>query len=168
MDLGHSPDTGASEGELRPPRILKTSLFLQKGGPRKEPSQRTATALFYLIPCGDFQLSPREFYFSLITPLQLQFGLALSANKRPTPPLRLEGCLGAARGPGGEEFLGARGLGGSLGRELGPDSWGQLLENWEMESYPLTLPLIFPASQFQNRPIFLKRNHLSGLIRLPI
>ena len=53
---------------LRPPRILKTSLFLQKGGPRKEPSQRTATALFYLIPCGDFQLSPREFYLSLITP----------------------------------------------------------------------------------------------------
>ena len=52
---------------LRPPRILKTSLFLQKGGPRKEPSQRTATALFYLIPCGDFQLSPREFYLSLIT-----------------------------------------------------------------------------------------------------
>ena len=51
---------------LRPPRILKTSLFLQKGGPRKEPSQRTATALFYLIPCGDFQLSPREFYLSLI------------------------------------------------------------------------------------------------------
>ena len=67
MDLGHSPDTGASEGELRSPRILKTSLFLQKGGPRKEPSQRTATALFYLIPCGDFQLSPREFYLSLIT-----------------------------------------------------------------------------------------------------
>ena len=66
MDLGHSPDTGASEGELRPPRILKTSLFLQKGGPRKEPSQRTATALFYLIPCGDLQLSPREFYLSLI------------------------------------------------------------------------------------------------------
>ena len=53
---------------LRPPRILKTSLFLQKGGPRKEPSQRTATALFYLIPCGDFQLSPQEFYLSLITP----------------------------------------------------------------------------------------------------
>ena len=53
---------------LRPPRILKTSLFLQKGGPRKEPSQRTATALFYLIPCGDFQLSPREFYLSLISP----------------------------------------------------------------------------------------------------
>ena len=52
---------------LRPPRILKTSLFLQKGGPRKEPSQRTATALFYLIPCGDFQLSPREFYLTLIT-----------------------------------------------------------------------------------------------------
>ena len=52
---------------LRPPRILKTSLFLQKGGPRKEPSQRTATALFYLIPCGDFQLSPQEFYLSLIT-----------------------------------------------------------------------------------------------------
>ena len=52
---------------LRPPRILKTSLFLQKGGPRKEPSQRTATALFYLIPCGDFQLSPREFYLSLIS-----------------------------------------------------------------------------------------------------
>ena len=51
---------------LRPPRILKTSLFLQKGGARKEPSQRTATALFYLIPCGDFQLSPREFYLSLI------------------------------------------------------------------------------------------------------
>ena len=67
MDLGHSPDTGASEGELRPPRILKTSLFLQKGGPRKEPSQRTATALFYLIPCGDFQLSPQEFYLSLIS-----------------------------------------------------------------------------------------------------
>ena len=56
---------------LRPPRILKTSLFLQKGGPRKEPSQRTATALFYLIPCGDFQLSPREFYLSLITRIQL-------------------------------------------------------------------------------------------------
>ena len=54
---------------LRPPRILKTSLFLQKGGPRKEPSQRTATALFYLIPCGDFQLSPREFYLSLIRAL---------------------------------------------------------------------------------------------------
>ena len=54
---------------LRPPRILKTSLFLQKGGPRKEPSQRTATALFYLIPCGDLQLSPREFYLSLITTL---------------------------------------------------------------------------------------------------
>ena len=52
---------------LRPPRILKTSLFLQKGGPRKEPSQRTATALFYLIPCGDFQLSPQEFYLSLIS-----------------------------------------------------------------------------------------------------
>ena len=51
---------------LRPPRILKTSLFLQKGGPRKEPSQRTATALFYLIPCGDLQLSPQEFYLSLI------------------------------------------------------------------------------------------------------
>ena len=51
---------------LRPPRILKTSLFLQKGGARKEPSQRTATALFYLIPCGDLQLSPREFYLSLI------------------------------------------------------------------------------------------------------
>ena len=58
---------------LRPPRILKTSLFLQKGGPRKEPSQRTATALFYLIPCGDFQLSPREFYLSLIRPDYLAF-----------------------------------------------------------------------------------------------
>ena len=55
---------------LRPPRILKTSLFLQKGGPRKKPSQRTATALFYLIPCGDFQLSPREFYLSLIRRLK--------------------------------------------------------------------------------------------------
>ena len=58
---------------LRPPRILKTSLFLQKGGPRKEPSQRTATALFYLIPCGDFQLSPREFYLSLIRGQYLRF-----------------------------------------------------------------------------------------------
>ena len=70
------PHTGASEGELRSgyaltpsPSHSKNNLsFLQKGGPRKESSQRTATALFLFNPlCGDFQLSPREFYLSLIT-----------------------------------------------------------------------------------------------------
>ena len=71
------PHTGASEGELRSgyaltpsPSHSKNNLsFLQKGGPRKESSQRTATALFLFNPlCGDFQLSPREFYLSLISP----------------------------------------------------------------------------------------------------
>ena len=49
-------DAGASEGELRSgyaltpsPSHSKNNLsFLQKGGPRKESSQRTATALFFL------------------------------------------------------------------------------------------------------------------------
>ena len=76
---------------LRPPRILKTSLFLQKGGPRKEPSQRTATALFYLIPCGDFQLSPREFYLSLITRGQLR----LSSSVHPRAGRREPEALSA-------------------------------------------------------------------------
>ena len=70
---------------LRPPRILKTSLFLQKGGPRKEPSQRTATALFYLIPCGDFQLSPREFYLSLITPFHFSIHFSSPFWSDPAP-----------------------------------------------------------------------------------
>ena len=50
------PHTGASEGELRSgyaltpsPSHSKNNLsFLQKGGPRKESSQRTATALFFI------------------------------------------------------------------------------------------------------------------------
>ncbi len=68
-------DAGASEGELRSgyaltpsPSHSKNNLsFLQKGGPRKESSQRTATALFFYPSCGDFQLSLREFHLSLIT-----------------------------------------------------------------------------------------------------
>ena len=53
---------------LHPPRILKNNLsFLQKGGPRKESSQRTATALFFIPRVGIFQLSLREFHLSLIT-----------------------------------------------------------------------------------------------------
>ena len=52
-------DAGASEEELRSgyaltpsPSHSKNNLsHLQKGGPRKESSQRTATALFYSIPC---------------------------------------------------------------------------------------------------------------------
>ena len=67
-------DAGASEGELRSgyaltpsPSHSKNNLsFLQKGRPRKESSQRTATALFFYPSCGDFQLSLREFHLSLI------------------------------------------------------------------------------------------------------
>ena len=65
-------DAGASEGELRSgyaltpsPSHSKNNLsFLQKGGLRKESSQRTATALFFYPSCGDFQLSLREFHLS--------------------------------------------------------------------------------------------------------
>ena len=68
-------DAGASEGELRSgyaltpsPSHSKNNLsFLQKGGLRKESSQRTATALFFYLSCGDFQLSLREFHLSLIS-----------------------------------------------------------------------------------------------------
>ena len=67
-------DAGASEGEFRSgyaltpsPSHSKNNLsFLQKGGPRKESSQRTATALFFYPSCRDFQLSLREFHLSLI------------------------------------------------------------------------------------------------------
>ena len=53
-------DAGASEGELRSgyaltpsPSHSKNNLsFLQKGGPRKESSQRTATALFLSLVWG--------------------------------------------------------------------------------------------------------------------
>ena len=53
-------DAGASEGELRSgyaltpsPSHSKNNLsFLQKGGPRKESSQRTATALFFIPRVG--------------------------------------------------------------------------------------------------------------------
>ena len=62
-------DTGASEGELPSgyaltpsPSHSKNNLsFYRKEDRGKESSQRTATALFYLIPLvQDFQLSPRE------------------------------------------------------------------------------------------------------------
>ena len=97
---------------LRPPRILKTSLFLQKGGPRKEPSQRTATALFYLIPCGDLQLSPREFYLSLITPTVR----ARHATHDGAAPVRLRARLVESQGPGRtREAQGWQGQGRSLG-----------------------------------------------------
>ena len=84
---------------LRPPRILKTSLFLQKGGPRKEPSQRTATALFYLIPCGDFQLSPREFYLSLISRAinAVQIWVLRALAEVPTKVLTRRFCLRALK-----------------------------------------------------------------------
>ena len=67
-------DASASEGELRSGYALTPSpshsrnnlSFLQKGGPRKGPSQRTATALFFKSLCGDFQSSLREFYLTLI------------------------------------------------------------------------------------------------------
>ncbi len=67
-------DASASEGELRSGYALTPSpshsrnnlSFLQKGGPRKGPSQRTATALFFQSLCGDFQSSLREFYLTLI------------------------------------------------------------------------------------------------------
>ena len=70
-------DASASEGELRSGYALTPSpshsrnnlSFLQKGGPRKGPSQRTATALFFKSLCGDFQSSLREFYLTLISPL---------------------------------------------------------------------------------------------------
>ena len=62
MDLVHSPRRRSS------PSHSKNNLsFLQKGGLRKESSQRTATALFFYPSCGDFQLSLREFHLSLIT-----------------------------------------------------------------------------------------------------
>ena len=71
-------DAGASEGEFRSGYALTPSRshsknnlsFLQKGGPRKESSQRTATALFFYPSCGDFQLSLREFHLSLISRLR--------------------------------------------------------------------------------------------------
>ena len=67
--MGHSPAHRRERGGAPFPSHSKNNLsFLQKGGPRKESSQRTATALFLFNPlCGDFQLSPREFYLSLIT-----------------------------------------------------------------------------------------------------
>ncbi len=80
-------DAGASEGELRSgyaltpsPSHSKNNLsFLQKGGPRKESSQRTATALFFYPSCGDFQLSLREFHLSLIRDPSPTPGIAVFA-----------------------------------------------------------------------------------------
>ena len=73
MDLGHSPDTGASEGELRsgyaltpsPSHSKNISLFTERRTSERAVS-KDGYSSFYLIPCGDFQLSPREFYLSLI------------------------------------------------------------------------------------------------------
>ena len=74
--MGHSPAHRRERGGAPSPSHSKNNLsFLQKGGPRKESSQRTATALFLFNPlCGDFQLSPREFYLSLITHRRGRFG----------------------------------------------------------------------------------------------
>jgi len=76
VDLGHSPDTGASEGELRsgyaltpsPSHSKNISLFYRKED-RGKSRLRGRLQLFFFNPlCGDFQLSPREFYLSLIIP----------------------------------------------------------------------------------------------------
>ncbi len=75
MDLGHSPDTGASEGELRsgyaltlsPSHSKNISLYYRKED-RGKSRLRGRLQLFFFNPlCGDFQLSPREFYLSLIS-----------------------------------------------------------------------------------------------------
>ncbi len=72
-------DASASEGELRSGYALTPSpshsrnnlSFLQKGGPRKGPSQRTATALFFLILVWGFPIVAAGILFDVDQRCQL-------------------------------------------------------------------------------------------------
>ena len=86
-------DASASEGELRSGYALTPSpshsrnnlSFLQKGGPRKGPSQRTATALFFLILVWGFPIVAAGILFDVDHWVLNQPGRILTAYAIYTP-----------------------------------------------------------------------------------